>query len=327
VRSSLWSALRSRFAFLLAGIVLGIIVVSYVSSRSDRPPKQADRRRKPYEYFYLDSGRVDSYLGELNEGNVRSVRRSETETSDASLGFQLDTVGSATASRSKQLTVNAVVTKSEADNFYSLLEQLQHGSLTTASAGSPTLSQRLSAATVPVGAMVRIENAFVQLPPYLAAYPLLRYARFETPSHAFEAPRLSQYRLSRYKTGSAAEKARLSFIKKVGSNPRLPFIIKEPAMTIVIPSRFADLTGDPSLLSARLTIVGKVVFNVYHGFGDGASEDTYLPALLEAPTGLLRELGVRPSALYSKQTLFKGLSQSLTFPGRVVEVVPVAMYN
>jgi hypothetical protein len=98
-------------------------------------------------------------------------------------------------------------------------------------------------------------------------------------------------------------------------------------MTIVIPARFANLTGDPSLLSARLTIVGKVAFNVYHGFGDGASEDTYLPAMLGASPRLLHELGVRPSARRSKRALFEGVSQSLTFPGRVIEVVPIAMYN
>lgn len=313
--------------FLAAGIILGVIVVSYASTRSDQPSKRTSRHRKPYEYLYLDSGRVDSYLGELDEGNVESLSRSETETSNASLGFQLDTVGSATATRGKQLTVSAVVTKTEADNFYSLLEQLQNGSLTTASAGSPSLSYQLSDRAVPVGTMVRIENAFVQLPPYLSAYPLLRYARFETVAHTFEAPKLSQYQLSRYTTGAAAERTRLAFIRRIGSNPRLPFIIKEPGMTIVIPARFANLTGDPSLLSARLTIVGKVAFNVYHGFGDGASEDTYLPAMLGASPHLLRELGVRRSSRRSKKALFKGVSQSLTFPGRVIEVVPIAMYN
>jgi hypothetical protein len=327
VPSWLKGVLHSRFAYLLAGAVLGVIVVSYASTRSDQPSRHTGRHRKPYEYLYLDSGRVDSYLGELDEGNVASLSRSETETSNASLGFQLDTVGSATATRGKQLTVSAVVNKTEADNFYSLLEQLQSGSLASASAGSPSLSYQLSDRAVPVGTMIRIENAFVQLPPYLAAYPLLRYARFETLSHAFEAPKLSQYHLSRYTTGAAAERARLAFIRKIGSNPRLPFIIKEPGMTIVIPARFANLTGDPSLLSARLTIVGKVAFNVYHGFGDGASEDTYLPAMLGASPRLLRELGVRTSARRSKHALFEGVSRSLTFPGRVIEVVPIAMYN
>ena len=307
----------------MAGLAFGALAWSLLSPSSTH----ANHHRKPYEYLYLDSGRVDSYLGELDEGNIRSVNRSETETSNASLGFQLDTIGSATATQGKQLTVSAVVTKTEADNFYSLLEQLQDGALTTVSTGSAALSTELSPSVAPVGTMIRIDNAFVQLPPYLSAYPVLRYARFETRSRAFEPPQLSQYHLSRYTSGPAAERGRLAFIRRLGSNPRLPFIIQEPNMTIVIPARYANLTGDPSLLSARLTIVGKIVFNVYNGFGDGASEDTYLPALLNASPGLLRELGVRQSALHSKQTIFDGVSQSLTFPGRVVEVVPVAMYN
>jgi hypothetical protein len=308
---------------LVAGLLFGGLAWSLLSPSTTH----ANRHRKPYEYLYLDSGRVDSYLGELDEGNVNSLTRSETETSNASLGFQLDTVGSATATQGRQLTVSAVVTKTEADNFYTLLEQLEGGALTTVSTGSTALSTELSPSVAPVGTMIRIENAFVQLPPYLSAYPILRYARFETRSPAFEPPRLSQYDLSRYTSGPAAEKSRLAFIKQLGPNPRLPFIIQEPNMTIVIPARYTNLTGDPSLLSARLTVVGKIVFNVYDGFGDGASEDTYLPALLRASPVLLRELGVRKSALHSKLAIFNGVSQSLTFPGRVVEVVPVAMYN
>ena len=168
--SRLASSLGSRWTVLVAGVAFGAVAWSL----SGPSVRHTTRHRKPYEYLYLDSGRVDSYLGELDEGNVRSLSRSETETNNASLGFQLDTVGSATATQGRQLTVSAVVTKTEADNFYSLLEQLKSGSLTTVSTGSSVLSKELSPEVVPVGTMVRIENAFVQLPPYLSAYPLLR---------------------------------------------------------------------------------------------------------------------------------------------------------
>jgi hypothetical protein len=310
-----------------AAVFVLLVLVAYLVF-FDRPKSGHDsRHRKPYEYLYLDSGRVDSFLGELDEGQVHTVSRQETESSNASLGFQLDTVGSATATQGRQLTVSAVVTKTEADNFYSLLEQLEHGSLTTVDASSPRLPSDLSPSAVPVGSMVRIKDAFLRLPPYLSPYPLLRYARFETRSAAFGKPSLSAYSLSRYTAGPAAERARIAFIRKVGPNPRLPFSIERADVTIVIPARFANLTGDASLLSARLTVVGKVAFNVEEGFGDGASEDTYLPALLHAPPALLRELGVREPALRSKHALFKGVSQSLTFPRRVVEVVPIAIYN
>jgi hypothetical protein len=311
--------------------VVGIAVLALVVYLARPAPLQTNHHRRPFEYLYLDSGRVDSFLGELNEGNVRSVNRQESESTNASLGFQLDTVGSATAAQRRQLTVSAVVTKTEAVNFYSLLEQLEHGSLTTVSMASPKISADLSRSAAPVGSMIRIDDAFVRLPPYLSPYPLLRYARFETPSEAFGQPPLSVYSLSRYTAGRSAEAARLTFIKKVGPNPRLPFSIeggtKGHTVTIVTPARYAYLTGDPSLLSARLTVVGKVAFNDVTGFGDGASEDTYLPALLTAPPALLRQMGVQNRIIRSKQKLFYGVAQSLTFPKHVVEVIPIAIYH
>lgn len=323
------SLARSRLVVLTAGVALGVIFWEAPWHQLKSAADHASRHhRSPYEYLYLDSGRVDSFLGELDDGNVRSVSRQETESSNASLGFQLDTVGSATATQGKQLTVSTVVTKTEADNFYSLLEQLEDGSLKTVNAASTSLAAELSPKAVPVGSMIRIENAFPRLPPYLSPYPVLRYARFETRSKMFGKPSLSVYSVSRYTAGAAAERERLSFIKKVGPDPRLPFSMEfgGGALTIVAPVRFSDLTGDPSLLSARLTIVGKVAFNVEVGFGDGASEDTYLPALLHASPKFLRELGVQPSATHSKQALFRGVSQSLTYPKHVVEIVPIAMY-
>jgi hypothetical protein len=337
VFGKLRSLAQNRVVVLIAGIALGVLLWTAPWHRFASAAGHAVPHRRPYEYLYLDSERVDSFLGELDDGSVRSFSRQETESSNASLGFQLDTVGSATATEGKQLTVSAVVTKTEADNFYSLLEQLEGGMLKTVNMASPRLSTQLSQRAVPIGTMVRIENAFPRLPPYLSSYPLLRYARFETGSPAFEKPLLSDYSLSRYTAGGAVERERLTFIKRVGPDPRLPFSVEAGGgLTILIPARFADLTGDPSLLSARLTIVGKVAFNVEKGpetgqdeekgFGDGASEDAYLPALLAASPTFLRELGVRPAAAHSKKALFQGVSESLTYLGHVVEVVPVAIY-
>jgi hypothetical protein len=107
-------------------------------------------------------------------------------------------------------------------------------------------------------------------------------------------------------------------------------VLYAPGVTIVIPARYAYITGDPSLLHVRLTIVGKEVFNGDSGFGDAASESTYLPALLGAHRPLLRELGVNGRDLRKRdlrKRLFRSLEQSVTFPGRVVEVIPVAIYD
>jgi hypothetical protein len=317
------------------GVALGVVVAALAFVHFDGDANSLGHvaaHRKPYEYLYLDSGRVDSFLGELNQGQVQSVSRQETESTNASVGLQLDTLGSATASQGRQLTESAVVTKTEADNFYSLLERLQDGALTEADASSATLARELDPHKVPVGSMVLVKNTFLNLPPYLSPYPALRYARFESHARGLGRPSLSEYSLSRYSAGAATERARLAFIKRVGPNPRLPFFERSGKITLVIPARFAYLTGDPSLVSARLRVVGMVAFNTKtepgsQAFGDGASEDTYLPALLHAPSSFLRQIGVKGRAVTSQHELFNGISDSLTFPGRVVEIVPVAIYH
>lgn len=104
------------------------------------------------------------------------------------------------------------------------------------------------------------------------------------------------------------------------------------AVTVVLPARFADLTGDPSLLSVPLTIVGLVVNKNPHEFGDGTSVSSYWPALSVAKAPLLRELGVTSKYLKMRRValrehLFRALERSLTYDGHVVEVVPIAMYD
>jgi hypothetical protein len=328
---------------LLAAAAVGVVAFALLSSGGEAHLRS---HVQPYEYLYLDSRRVDSYLGQLAQGNVRSLNRSETETNNATAGLQFDTIGSATTARGKAVTINTVVTKTEADNFYSLLERLQGDSLVTVDAEAPALSGELAPERAQVGSMVRIDNGVLTLPPYLSAYPELRYARFKA-SFGFTSPPLTQYKLARYTASVETREALSKFTKSIGPNPRLPLsmavpkrfvyrratrnapkatTVVQPPITIVIPARFSYLTGDQSLLYAPLTIVGKVVFNG-ENFGDGASEDTYLPALLHANTKLLQQLGVAGGALDSKKTLFRALSESLTYRGRVIEVVPVAIYD
>lgn len=103
-------------------------------------------------------------------------------------------------------------------------------------------------------------------------------------------------------------------------------------VTVVLPARFADLTGDPSLLAVPLTIVGLVVDKQPKEFGDGASVLSYWPALSVAKAPLLRELGVKSRYLKmgrvaQRKHLFQALERSLTYEGPVVEIIPIAMYD
>jgi hypothetical protein len=316
----------------------------------------------PAEFMYLDSARVDSYLSQVKGGEIGDERVATTTTQNASRGLELNTVGKADASTSSQLTTNVVVTQTAADRF----QTLQHETKPTAlDAEGCSFAADLSSANTQDGKIVKIEHAVLELPPYLSAYPELRYATFREPATSpifAEVPLGSFHQVDESARGTPARERR-GFKHRVGPNPRLPFSLSvwdtaekakscqgkaqpesaapatkstpepsEPEVTVVMPARFANLTGDPSLLSVQMTIVGIVVGNHKKGFGDGTSLAAYWPALSVAKAPLLRELGVKESVLKKKRIdvrkeLFNAMKQSVTFPGHVVEIVPIAMYD
>jgi hypothetical protein len=298
--------------------------------------------RNPYEYLYLDSARVDAYLGQLNEGNVKTEERTENHTTAAGAELQVDTVGKATASTSSERKNSAVVTLTEADNFYRLLGELRsEASLRMFDMQSPGLVGELGA--VSDGTMVVLTDTFLEAPPYLSAYPALRYASYRITSgdEVFGPAPLTAFSASEPALDTEAKAQRAAFIKNAGENPRLPLTVSPQGMTVVIPARFANITGDVSLFGTRLSVMGKVVFSGER-FGDGASVATYLPALLRASSGFLRDLGVRKAFLHEydqalrshsatrvravQDKVFNALSRSLSF-GRTVEIIPVAIYD
>jgi hypothetical protein len=347
-----WSAWSKLVPVIVAVSCLALIVVLVANGHVPSAGLVNEaHERDPYEYLYLDSARVDSYLGQLKDGNVKTVERSEGHTDSAGFELQAANIGKATASTESERKQSAVVTLTEADNFYDLFRELDaEESLTPVdleaadvNAGEP----RKILESVSDGTMVVLKDVFIRVPPYLSVYPALRYAVPALASgrkgakETFGAPPLTRFGASEVAINAQVRHDRELFIKRVGQNPRLPLIVSTKGMTIFLPARFANITGDISLFGTRLTIVGKVVFKG-HQFGDGASVAAYLPALLKTSGRLLRDLGVRSGfvkryELYrhahkagkvrEMQTrIFEALERSLSF-GPTVEVVPVAIYD
>lgn len=336
-----WAKVVTPLLVIALVIFAALVLTGHVSLPSHKSAP-ARHKRKPYEYLYLDSARVDSYLGQLNEGNVKTQNRTESQTTTAGVELQVDTLGKATASTSDERKNSAVVTQTEADNFYTLLRKLNsEGSLDTVDLESPTLLKQLE--RLSDGSMVLLTNAFIRIPSYLSAYPALRYAsyRVEEGDQVFGLAPLTQLGAAEVALNTQAKAERAAFIKRAGENPRLPLTVTQPGVTIAVPARFANITGDVSLFATRLNVVGKVVFNGPH-FGDGASVATYLPALLGASGHFLHDLGVKRRFLTEykearrrhngrrthalQASLFKSLLGSLSY-GRTVEIVPVAIYD
>ncbi len=316
----------------------------------------------PAEFMYLDSARVNTYLSQIDNGDIEKENRQETTTKNANVGLELSTVGKANASTGSQLVRNIVITKTAADRFQKLKNEWKPKPL---DANACNFVTDLSPTKTDDGTIVKIEHALVEMPSYLSAYPELRYAKFRQlpTSNVFGEVPLGNFRQVDESVRGTPKKERNKFKKLVGPNPRIPlsFAIwsttrrsrscnsgtssgqpepeakgehrkQVPEVTVVLPARFANLTGDPSLLAVPLTVVGIVVSNHRGGFGDGTSLAAYWPALSVAKAPLLRELGVQAGILKKKRIdvrkeLFNAVKQSVTFPGHVVEVVPIAMYN
>jgi hypothetical protein len=352
-------------AVVLALVVLGVIPIQDTSGAS---PKGL----KPYEYVYLDSARVQAYLGQLDEGEVGQETRTATSKDTAGGKLEIKALGEASGSVTNEKTSSAVVSFSEADNFYKLEKTLlADGELTTVplsgcctgavrkavrrevarQAHGQTLStherqmrereaiearHQAQLEGLTLGKIVKLENVLLRVPPYLAAYPSLRYAvpRFNSANPVFEAAPLSTFSAAEVEIERSANRERAKFIEQAGANPRLPLSASVHHLTIVIPARYAYLTGDPSLLNTSLTVVGKLVQRG-EDFGDGASEATYLPALLHADSRFLHDIGVKESLLSRydgnpkglDRELFKALQRSLTFTGKSIEVIPIAIYD
>jgi hypothetical protein len=370
MRFARWYRVCAIVVAVPGAIVLALVVLDVIPIH-DAAGSNA-KGLKPYEYVYLDSARVQAYLGQLDEGEVGRETRTDTSKDTAGGKLEIKSLGEASGSVTNEKTSSAVVSFSEADNFYKLEKTLRADSeLTTVplsgcctgvvhdavrrEVARQTRGQALSAharrmrereavearyqaqlEALPLGTMVKLENALLRVPPYLAAYPSLRYAvpRYNSANQVFEAAPLSTFSAAEVEIERSANRERAKFIEQAGANPRLPLSTSVHHLTIVIPARYAYLTGDPSLLNTSLTVVGKLVQRG-EDFGDGASEATYLPALLHASSRFLHDIGVKESLLSRfdgnrkglNRELFKALQRSLTFTGKSIEVIPIAVYD
>jgi hypothetical protein len=372
----IWRGYKSLIPF----IVLALAAWAILDATGNTPfgGKGAGKRvagkgvaSNPAEFMYLDSARVESYLSQVAGESVTSESRQTTTTENGGVKLELPTVGQATGSTGKQLTTNVVVTQTAADRFQTLLKLIPKNPKPM-STYDCNLVNELRGAKRLEGTVVTIEDVHLAMPPYLSAYPELRYGTFSDPTHSrlFGNVPLASFQAVDESVRGTPEKERAKFKKAVGPNPRIPFSFSThnngetkkcktgggskaatskagrtqagsqsgtgataaSEATVLLPARFADLTGDPSLLSVPLTVVGLVVSDHEGEFGDGSALATYWKALGVVKAPLLGELGVRQQYLKMKRIvlrkkLFDAVERSLTYGGVVVEIIPIAMYD
>jgi hypothetical protein len=305
----------------------------------------------PAEYFYLDTTRLLAYLGQIENGLAPTEQRTFEHTEALQVAGSL---GGASASRSRNIreAIQGQVTPAAADHFFELLRQLRAGTSIDSEgnrrpwlreiddqvpASAQAIRQARFLCSVHEGDFVRISDARLYLPPYVSALPRLRYAgRLITgPLRHKRAPSpLRQAAVARYRD-------------LLGRNPRLPFIApmhtpnlrwRLQGVTVLLPARYKLITGDPSLLRGRVSIVGKVAYEDLRVPGqrscgrftaqdrqpvyvDRDSVTRYVRALHAAPPLVRRILGIRAGSLIDS------VAAAVTVPTPLLVVIPVAIYD
>jgi len=282
----------------------------------------------PFEFVYLDSLRVNSYLGQVEGGLSTSEQRTLQQTNTVSEGLNAGLSGGTAAvqysnSQSLQEGTQQTVTATSADRFYRLLRLLREGSLQKCAYGRGAGASRwlwlvgvsadpMQAGTLEsaircagVGMFIRLTNMQLFLPPFAQVLPS---AQSVTTVYG-EAPWRRFPFTSATQSTKPADIAR--YVKAIGRNPRMPFIgapFGSPSpiggggdnVTFFLPMAYHALTFEPSLLNGPVSVVGKIV-----AFAITPSKPAYIdyptisafgPALLKQSWAFDNRLGVCATA-------------------------------
>jgi hypothetical protein len=276
---------------LLAAVFVGLLAFGKLSvgngngNGSSGSPTLAKPDVPPLEFAYLDSARVSEYLGQAENGLIRSETRA-TQIKK-SLNAALSAGGNATlgADQQDEESSSATVEPDGADRFYTFV-RLLHAE-TPANARPAASGKSCASAThrkgwlsdvdfgekaknvvrefgcIGVGNFVRIDDVELFVPPFAQALPRLRsantfYGSLPAPKARFTSPTQSV----------ALRHALTDYVARLGTTARVPFVGAPygegsklgTRIPVFMPTEYRDITQEPSLLAGPVTVVGKLVY-------------------------------------------------------------------
>lgn len=341
-----WLKNAKRFVLpLVIGIVLGVLpswLVDRDEASSTRPPTVS---LLPGDHLYLDDERVDAYLGQLELGRYARETRSSTTTRKRQANVDAKGVIKVDATGEEQEMVQQVATATATDRFHRFLERLAgqfSGALNpdddkyrALDLSRPYEELLAEAQAADEGLFVRLDNVRLGVPAYARVLPRLLYAR---PSTSAGTPAVTQRTLTRL---VARERRALNrYLRRLGPDPLVPAVAHVPGpggggYTFFVPLRYSKLADSPSLISGRVTVVGKVVRQVQlpkdpategnydNYYFDSQLALTYRRALGGMPPGVRRAL--RVPAERRRQRILIAPTVSVRPPGMVVQ--PSAVFK
>jgi hypothetical protein len=275
-------AIGATFLALACG-VLATIGLRPVVVSADRESMDV-----PGEYLYLDSDRVDAYLGQISNGLSGSEKRSATETLKREATGGASDVITLGATAEQTATTEATVTPTATDRFYTLLGRLRRefkDDLSTVDPTKPFDEFKETVSPVEEGDFIQIDNGRLVVPTYALPLPKIQFAARTRITRKVKKRPVPQRRVTRRALTRLISRHPHQinrYLAPLGADPRIPAVVfaqrlsdpKHP-FTFFVPLSYAQITDAPALLSGSITIVGKVIRKLEEPPAEGsdASED------------------------------------------------------
>jgi hypothetical protein len=241
---------------LVVAVVL-LVAFHFFDSSSDGGGLEPDfAAENPAEFLYLDTGRVASYVAQVNGGSFDEQKLSRKLTDTLSAKAVLTGLGEAGGSRAREVFLERVLKPTDASSFFALQTSLDDGS-------EDQLTEiRLrrfeeDIESLDEGQMVSFETSALLSPLYLNSYVAVKQP------HTLEAM---------FPNSGAHRKEARRFHDDVGENPRVVFALQptyrnKPAaerkpFKYLLPMSANGLTKERSLVKyggGQFTVVGKLV--------------------------------------------------------------------
>lgn len=243
----------------------------------------------PAEYVYLDTARVDAYLGQLQNGLAKSEQQSLTHTGSANASVAAGSALSLGSSVTDTQSTERIVKPDDGDRLYKLLEDLHRQfpdrihaiDLRTDSNASSDIEN------VPKSHFIELRNARLAIPEY--ALPV--------PSLSLGVQRVLQPEKPVSSTAVAAIIAAYpdevrEYLKSFGANAAFPLrIVRQGAGSdaIVVPVLLSGLLSNPSLTAGDVTILGVVVRQIPKTDSARGPYDIQDPSYFDASSAVATE--------------------------------------
>lgn len=315
--------------------------------------------RSPREFLYLDNARTEAYLSQIQGGNETLQKISRSTTGKVGGEVSLGTVVKVTGEAGSQDAVERNVTPTASSNFQGLISRLRQVNLLfTVHDSRAAVLRAAAAAATPIPSGDETPDAAAR-----AAAATATTATSTCPAHLLPsgptvfaehwcqvkegdvvgfAAKLRQPSFVRLylallhaPKGSWLRRQGASLLRAIGEHPRLPLVAEArirragqapreaSILRIVLPVQSALLTAEPSLLSPRVKVVGKVVRRLDDdpAYQDIAFYRRFVPALRLTPRKVRQHLNTSERQLREDLRRYR----SLEHPAAVV--LPLAIFQ